>query len=144
MDRVGIMGNSGGGTTTVFSAALLDRLAFAMPSCYFCTFEASIMSIHHCLCNYVPGLLREAEMADVLGLFAPRPVVIVAGEEDAIFPIEATGREFERLRTIYAAAGAADACRLVVGSGGHRFYADDAWPEMLELMNGTGHRSSEE
>jgi dienelactone hydrolase len=136
MDRIGIMGNSSGGTTSVFSAALLERLAFAMPSCYFCTFADSIMSIHHCLCNYVPGLLQEAEMADVLGLFAPRPVVVVAGEQDEIFPIEATGREFERLRTIYAAAGAPDACRLVVGSGGHRFYADDAWPEMLELMHG--------
>jgi pimeloyl-ACP methyl ester carboxylesterase len=107
-----------------------------MPSCYFCTFAASIMSIHHCLCNYVPGLLAEAEMADVLGLFAPRPVVVVAGEQDHIFPIEATGRAFERLRRIYAAAGVPDACRLVVGDAGHRFYADEAWPEMLELMGG--------
>ena len=136
MKRVGVMGNSGGGTISTFAAALLPRLAFAMPSCYFCTFRDSIMSIGHCECNYVPGLLQYAEMADVLGLFAPRPVVIVAGKEDDIFPLAAVRRAFKRLKAIYAAAGAGDRCRLVVGPEGHRFYADLAWPKMLRLMKG--------
>ena len=69
-----------------------------------------------------------------MGLFAPRPVVIVAGEQDEIFPIDATRRAFDNLKAIYEAAGAGDRCHLVVGSGGHRFYAADAWPVMfLEL-----------
>ena len=131
MDRIGVMGNSGGGTISVFSAALLDRLAVAMPSCYFCTFKDSIMSLYHCECNYVPGLLKFAEMSDVMGLFAPRPVVIVAGKEDEIFPIEAVKKAFEDLKSIYAACGAEDRCHLVVGDEGHRFYADEAWPVML-------------
>ena len=130
-DRIGVMGNSGGGTISLFSAALLPRVAFAMPSCYFCTFRDSIMSIYHCGDNYIPGLLKTAEMADILGLFAPKPVVIVAGDEDYIFPIEATRLAFTDLQMIYAAAGAEDRCHLVVGGGGHRFYADDAWPVML-------------
>lgn len=134
MKRIGMMGNSGGGTATVFAAALLPRIAFAMPSCYFCTFADSIMSIHHCLCNYVPGLLQYAEMADVLGLFAPKPVVVVAGRHDPIFPLAATRRAFRHLQRIYRAAGAPSSCRLVVGEGEHRFYADDAWPVMLRLM----------
>jgi dienelactone hydrolase len=132
--RVGIMGNSGGGTTSTFSAACLPRLTHAMPSCYFCTFEASILSVHHCVCNYVPALQLVAEMADVLGLFAPRPVVVVAGRDDAIFPLAATRREFRRLRSIYAAAGAEDRCTLVVGDGGHRFYADPAWQRMSKYL----------
>jgi dienelactone hydrolase len=127
MRRLGVMGNSGGGTTTLFAAALLDRVMIAMPSCYFCSFRDSIMSMYHCVCNYVPGLLKYAEMADVMGLFAPKPVVIVAGRTDPIFPISATRREFRRLRDIYAAAGAPDKCSLVVGPEGHRFYADIAW-----------------
>ncbi|KKL53551.1 hypothetical protein LCGC14_2274300 [marine sediment metagenome] len=45
--ELGVMGNSGGGTITLFSAALLPRPRFAMPSCYFCTFRDSIMSIYH-------------------------------------------------------------------------------------------------
>jgi len=132
MKSIGIMGNSGGGTTSLFSAAMLPRIAFATPSCYFCTFRDSIMSIRHCTCNFVPGMLAVAEMADILGLFAPRPVVIVAGRDDPIFPIDATRRAFGGLERIYEASGAEGRCHLVVGDGGHRFYADDAWPVMLE------------
>lgn len=132
MKSVGVMGNSGGGTTSLFSAALLPRIAFAMPSCFFCTFRDSIMSIYHCMDNYIPGLLKYAEMADVMGLFAPKPVVLVAGREDNIFPIRATRRAFKDLRKIYESFDARDRCHLIVGNGGHRFYADDAWPVMLK------------
>jgi dienelactone hydrolase len=132
---IGVMGNSGGGTISLFSAALLPRISFAMPSCYFCTFRDSIMSIYHCADNYIPGLLKEAEMADIMGLFAPKPVVLVAGEHDEIFPIKATRKAFTALRKIYAAAGAPNRCHLVVGPEGHRFYADLAWPVMLKEIN---------
>jgi dienelactone hydrolase len=135
MTRIGVMGNSGGGTTTLFSAALLPRVAFAMPSCFFCTFRDSIMAIYHCADNYIPGLLPVADMADILGLFAPKPVVVVAGETDEIFPLRGVKAGFAQLQRIYRAAGAAKNCRLVVGQGGHRFYADDAWPLMLKLAN---------
>jgi len=131
LTRLGVMGNSGGGTVAIYAAALSSRLAYAMPSCCFCTYRDSILSIRHCVDNYVPGLLTWAEMADVAGLLAPRPLVVVAGEQDAIFPIEATRRAFEALHRIYRAAGAEENCRLVVGPGGHRFYAEPAWAEML-------------
>jgi dienelactone hydrolase len=136
MQRIGVMGNSGGGTTTIYAAALLSRLAFAMPSCSFCTFRGSIGAVYHCADNYVPGILRIADMADVLGLFAPRPVVVVAGQDDGIFPIDGVRSVFEQLQRIYAAAGAEEACHLVVGEGGHRFYAADAWPVMLDIIRG--------
>jgi dienelactone hydrolase len=139
MRRVGVMGNSGGGTVTIYAAALLSRLAFAMPSCSFCTFRDSIGSIYHCADNYVPGIMEMAEMADVLGLFAPRPVVVVAGREDDIFPIGGVKSACEHLCRIYAAVGAQEACHLVVGEGGHRFYAADAWPVMLDIMRGETH-----
>ena len=132
MDRIGVMGNSGGGTVSLFSAALLPRIRYAMPSCYFCTFTDSVMSIYHCADNYVPGLLKYAEMPDVMGLFAPRPVVCVAGKDDGIFPVDGVMRAFTRLKEIYTAAGAADHCHLVIGNEGHRFYAKEAWPKMLK------------
>ena len=134
MARIGVMGNSGGGTISMYSAALLPRIAFAMPSSNFCTFRDSIMTIYHCADNYIPHLLKYAEASDVLGLFAPKPVVIVAGEEDFIFPIDGVRKAFSDLREIYRAAGAEDRCHLVVGNGGHRFYAEDAWPVMLEEL----------
>ena len=132
MNCIGVMGNSGGGTISLFSAALLPRIAVAMPSCYFCTFRDSIMSIYHCMDNYIPGLFKFAEMSDIMGLFAPKPVVIVAGKEDEIFPLAATRRAFKSLRRIYNACEARNRCHLVVGDGGHRFYASDAWPVMMK------------
>ncbi len=132
--RVGVMGNSGGGTISTFAGAVLPRITHVMPSCYFCTFKDSIMSIYHCADNYLPGLMPIAEMSDVLGLAAPKPCVVVAGKTDNIFPIDATRKAFRHLKTIYKKAGADKQCKLVVGNGGHRFYADIAWDAMLPML----------
>ncbi|MBD3316391.1 MAG: hypothetical protein GF344_11445 [Chitinivibrionales bacterium] len=134
-DRIGIMGLSGGGTVAMYAAALLPRLAYGMPACSFCTFKDSIMSIPHCSDNYIPGLLRYAEMADILGLFAPKPLVIVAGKDDPVYPIKGVRKAFRKLREIYSAVGAEKKLRLVIGEGGHRFYADAAWKRMAKYLD---------
>ena len=74
--HVGCMGISGGGTCTAFSAALEPRIHAAMISGYLNTFRDSIMSLSHCIDNYVPGILNWAEMYDVAGLIAPRPLFV--------------------------------------------------------------------
>lgn len=132
-DKIACMGNSGGGTITYFAACCDPRIKAAMPSCYVCTFRDSIGRIHHCEDNYVPGILKWFEMGDLACLIAPRPLVVVAGKEDEIFPIKGVRSTFRRIRDIYSAAGHKDKCRLVVGNGGHRFYADDAWPRFKQL-----------
>ncbi|NLF00067.1 MAG: hypothetical protein GX601_03730 [Anaerolineales bacterium] len=131
--RIGCMGNSGGGTITYFAACLEPRITVAMPSCYVCTFRDSIGRIDHCEDNYLPGALRYFEMGDLAGLIAPRPLIVVAGQEDPIFPIAGVEETYATIQAIYQAAGAADHCRLVVGGGGHRFYAELAWPAFREL-----------
>jgi hypothetical protein len=133
MKTLGLMGLSGGGTITTFGSAVLPRIKMSMPSGYFCTFRDSIMAMPHCGCNFVPGLLTVAEMADVLGLFAPKPVVVVTGKDDPIFPVAGTRSEFRRLQGIYKAAGAADNCKLVVGNGEHQFFAAQGWKAMFKV-----------
>lgn len=135
LSRLGILGNSGGGTTSMFAGAVLPRLTHILPSCSFSSFADSIGAMYHCSCNYIPGLLCYGESADVLGLIAPRPLVVVSGSEDQIFPLGPAQRQFARLQEIYAAAGAPGRCRHVIGNGGHRFYADDAWNAMLPFWN---------
>lgn len=93
------------------------------------------MSIHHCGCCYVPGVYKYAEMADVAGLFAPRPVVIITGEADQSKPIHAVREAFADLKAIYRMAEAEENCHLVVGEGGHRFYAEKAWEKMLPMLS---------
>jgi len=134
LSRVGITGNSGGGTVAIWAAALLGRIGFAMPSCALCTFRDSLMSIYHCADNYVPGVLKVAEMADVAGLIAPRPMVVVTGEQDEIFPIEGVRRCHEAVRRVYTALGHDDRLVLAVGRGGHRYYPELAWPAARALL----------
>jgi cephalosporin-C deacetylase-like acetyl esterase len=133
LEHIACMGNSGGGTVTWFAACLEPRIQVAMPSCYFCTWRQSIARIDHCVDNYIPGALQYFDLGDLAGLIAPRPLVIVAGEQDNIFPIDGVHEEYARVQAIYAKAGAAEKCHLVVGPGGHRFYADLAWPEFHRL-----------
>ncbi len=135
MGKVGIMGNSGGGTISLFAAALLPEISYAMPSCYFCTFKDGLMSLYHCGDNYIPGLLKYGEIWDIAGLIAPRPLVIVAGKADHLFPIKAVRSAYGKLKEIYADFGAEKSLKLVVGNEGHRFYADKGWSAMLKLLH---------
>lgn len=131
--RVGCMGNSGGGTVSWYAACLEPRITAVMPSCAVCTYRASIGSVDHCCDNYLPGALRYFDMPDLAGLIAPRPLVVVAGREDDLFPFTGVRDAFAAIQRIYAATGATDQCALVVGKGGHRFYAGAAWPVFEEL-----------
>ena len=132
-ERIGIMGNSGGGTATFYTMALETRIGAAMPSCAFCTYKDSIGEILHCVCNYIPGIMNWFDMGETAGLSAPRPMVIVSGLKDDIFPVEEAKEQFTVAQKLYTACGAEDKVRHVIGPEGHRFYADLAWPVFSEL-----------
>jgi len=132
--KVVMTGNSGGGTMTLFSAAVDKRISACAPSCYFSSFAASILDMSHCACNYVPGLLKVAEMSDLAGLVAPRPMLIIAGTKDTIFPIDAARASFAAARRIYADAGAAGNIELFEGAGGHRYYSQRVWDFFREKL----------
>ena len=93
------------------------------------------MAMHHCPCNFIPGIRQFFNMGDLGGLIAPRPLVVVCGAEDPIFPIEGVEETFEQIQKGYNASGKGELCHLVKGNGGHQFYPDDAWPVMHELLS---------
>ena len=115
------MGISGGGTCTTFSTALEPRIKAALISGYLNTFKASIVSISHCIDNYVPGILNWAEMYDVAGLIAPRPLWVESGERDTIFPVAASRASFARVKKIYEVFGAGEMTGQEVFDGPHGF-----------------------
>lgn len=135
-DRIYCMGNSGGGTATFYATALEKRIKAAIPSCAFATFHGSIGSMYHCACNFVPGISKFFDMAEIAGLIAPRPLVIVSGREDGIFPLATAEHEFSRLESIYYKNSAnPENCVHIKGDGGHRFYAEPAWTAFRKLLN---------
>lgn len=134
-DRIYCMGNSGGGTATFYATALEKRIKAAIPSCAFATFYGSIGTMYHCACNFVPGISKYFDMAEIAGLIAPRPLVIVSGKEDGIFPLPTAEYEFGRLKNIYYKNSEyPENCVHIKGDGGHRFYADPAWKAFWELI----------
>lgn len=135
--RLFCMGNSGGGTVSYYAAALDPRLSLSVPSCSVCEYRASIMSIHHCSCNYLPQALNWFEMSDLAGLIAPRPLIVVAGRRDPIFPYEGVLESFSNIKAIYAAAGAPEMCHLVSGNEGHQFYPEQTWPLIRRFLPGS-------
>ncbi len=116
-----VTGNSGGGTVALLHAALDTRVDAAMVGSAFCPFKASIMELPHCECNYIPGLLQSfREIWEVGALLAPRPLLIVHGKKDPIFPARATRQAVAELVRYYALAGAKSASVAVhVHSGAH-------------------------
>ncbi|MBO5370596.1 MAG: hypothetical protein J6B23_07985 [Clostridia bacterium] len=123
-------GNSAGGTTTYYLSCLETRIKASAPSCSVCTYEDSIAAMPHCMCNHIPGIRKYFEMGDLAGLIAPRRLVIAAGKEDEIFPIDGVEKAFETAKSYYEKLGAADKCTLVIGEGGHLNYADLIWDEL--------------
>lgn len=126
--RVGCMGISGGGTVTLFATALEPRINVAMVSGYLNTFRDSIGSLSHCIDNYVPGILNWAEMHDIAGLIAPRPLFVESGEKDNIFPIRASIDSFNEVKKIYAVFGAADRIEQEVFPDEHAFWGKGGIP----------------
>ena len=129
------MGNSGGGTATFYAACYDKRIALAMPSCAVCTYDDSIMAMYHCPCNFVPNIRKYFDMGDLGGLIAPRPMVVVCGKDDPIFPLHGVKKSFDVIKKAYKKMGKEDLCRLVIGDGGHQFFPEDAWPVVKKLLN---------
>lgn len=134
-NRVGCMGISGGGTVTVFATALDPRIRAALVSGYLNTFRDSIGSLAHCIDNYVPGILNWAEMHDLAGLIAPRPLFVESGEQDNIFPIRASIESFNEVRTIYDVYGARDRVEQEVFPGEHSFWGKRGLPFLSRHLN---------
>jgi dienelactone hydrolase len=132
--RVGCMGVSGGGTVTLFAAATDTRIRASLMSCSLNTFRESIMSISHCIDNYVPGILNWAEMYDVAGLIAPRAFFAEAGERDNIFPVAASRESFARVKKIYDVFGVSEMADNEVFDGPHSFWGKRGLPFLAERL----------
>lgn len=134
MDGSLLVGLSGGGTATYYTACLEHRFDCYLSAGAVSTFRDSIVAMAHCPCNYVPGVAKYFDMGDMAAMIAPKKLILLNGAEDPIFPIEGTRECYGIIRSLYAAAGAPDNCRLVIGAGAHRFYEKDVWPVVHEMM----------
>ncbi len=118
--RVGCLGHSLGGQETLFLAAMDRRIAVGVSSCGFSSYRAIFdAAIPHNLAAYVPGFLRYGDLERVLALVAPRPFLVLAGNEDPLFPLGGVQATVRGATQAYRRAK--DRLRLEVFPGGHEF-----------------------
>ncbi|GMA60243.1 alpha/beta hydrolase family protein [Alicyclobacillus fastidiosus] len=121
-ERIGCMGLPLGGTLTMHLAALDSRIRAAVISCALTTYqEYAIIKTNFCGSQFIPGIYKYADLADIAGLIAPRPVLIEAGVYDDGFPIGATTQAYNELQEIYRFVGASGNLHKDFFEGGHEF-----------------------
>ena len=125
--RIGITGASGGGLTTMFTAAIDDRVRAAASVCFVTSYARFLRVMRGLdwngvgdLCNQVPGVIADLEMAGVGGLIWPRPLLVVNGLQDPQFPVEGAREVLERLGPLYRSSDPAG-LRLHVVDAGHGY-----------------------
>ncbi len=138
MENILITGGSGGGTASFYATCFDERIKLAAPVCAFCTYQSSIMNAFHCACNFIPRAYEWFEMEDLSCLIAPRKLLVVAGQEDKIFPIEGVEKSFATTKKIYEKANAIEKCRMVVTPKGHYWCEDIVWDSIARFNDGEG------
>ena len=103
--KLGITGASGGGNQSMYAGALDDRFAAVVPVCSVGTYQAYLRAAC-CVCEVLPGALRFTEEGDVLGLVAPRALMVVSATEDAFqFSVGEANKSVARAKAIFALHG---------------------------------------
>jgi len=129
-NRLAVAGLSLGGETTMYVAALDERIRLAASSGWLTTVEN--MKQGHCPCWNFPGLEEHFDFADIFALVAPRTLVLELGEQERApggFPVQIGREAYARIAKAYAVFQAGPQVVLSVHPGGHVFVGDDFWPQ---------------
>lgn len=115
--RIGLTGISGGGAMTWYTAAVDERIAVAAPSCSTFTYGSQAehwLAAGQCDCIYYHNTYGW-DFPVVGALIAPRPLLILSGQRDTIFPPDGYHAAYQRAKKVYDfyAGGASDRVREV-------------------------------
>ncbi len=115
--RVGTAGLSLGGMLALYTAVLDPRAAFAADAGYFLSYRD--LPAEAAAVSFLPGILRAADLPDVAGALAPRPLLVQVDPRDPIAPAADLAAYARRTAAAYAGAGAPGAFTLQTHARGH-------------------------
>jgi dienelactone hydrolase len=129
--RLGITGASGGGNQTMYAGALDERFGAVVPVCSVGTYQ-SYLHAACCVCEVLPGALRFTEEGDVLGLVAPRALMVINATKDSYqFSVGQAKKSLQRTRDIFKLYGKPEKVEHAVFESLHAYNQ-----EMRERMYG--------
>lgn len=133
--RIAVAGLSLGGETTMYVAALDERVKAACSSGWLTTVEN--MKHGHCPCWNFPGLEQHFDFADIFACVAPRPLVLEVGELERApggFPVAIARGAFAEIRPAFQLFGAEDKLMLDVHPAGHVFHGTEFWGPLQSAL----------
>ena len=118
--RVGVHGNSGGGTLTTWVSSVDDRFFAAVPSCFVTTWEHDFENenpadIEQCPPN---SLKYGLEISDFLIASAPRPYLLM-GQKNDFFDARGLAEVRDELKGLYKLLGCEDKIDMCIGPTSH-------------------------
>jgi len=124
--RVGVTGNSGGGTLSEWLWAVDERFTMAAPSCFITTFLNNLENeLPQDAEQYPPGLLGEGlEMIDLMIARAPKPAILL-GQNYDYFDRRGLEKAYGDLKRFYDLLGAPENVDLFIGPHGHGYFEEN-------------------
>jgi len=121
--RIGCAGLSGGGLRTVMLTGADDRIRCSCCVGMMTTWRDYLLdkSFTHTWMCYLPGLPRDLDYPEILGLNAPNPILVLNNRQDALFTMPEMERADRMLTEVYKKAGAPDKYRASFYDGPHKF-----------------------
>lgn len=129
-NRIGCFGHSMGSMHTWLVGPFEERIRCLVGNCCLPTY-AAIHRLHilHCFPNFVPGWERHGDVPDIVGLVAPRPLLLNFGEKDEGSPMPEVHAAMETIGRAYAAANAADRFRFFIEPGQDHVLSEKMWEQ---------------
>ncbi|MDF2959222.1 MAG: dienelactone hydrolase [Paenibacillus sp.] len=118
-ERIGSMGFSGGGMIASLTSALDDRIKATVICAYTSSYRGSLLSMNHCIDNYLPSILPAADLPELIGLIAPRALFVESGIDDTLFPVSSVREATGILGGIYESEGAEEQFAVDIFPGKH-------------------------
>lgn len=120
--HIGAIGHSLGGQEALWLAWYDRRVAAAVASCGLSLFSAIVRDgIPHNLAAYVPGMLQVGDMDMLVSAIAPCACMLIAGEQDPIFPYDGVQTIITTARDTYRQAGIPERFEAQTFPGPHSF-----------------------
>jgi cephalosporin-C deacetylase-like acetyl esterase len=130
--RIGIVGASGGGFSSIFASVLDERISVAAIACMVNTHVSQIRDAAFGtgwdswvdLCNQVPGLCTVGTVGEILSCVSPRQLLVANATEDPGFPIAGAREVADEIRTILGDSDMGDTFEYAEVPGGHGLLPD--------------------
>ena len=120
--RIGVTGQSGGGTQATYIFAFDKRIKAGAPVNFITGFRRLLESIgpQDAEQNFYHGVSNGITHADLLEVRAPNPILIAAGTRD-FFSIQGARETYAEVKNAYTAFGAEDSAGIIEDDWGHGY-----------------------